>query len=157
MAKQLASERIELDGTLQARGYLWDQINHIASLGNPWPLLIINGPQVLDLEFNSGTYVFGPDNRSNATVGRALSLILANCMEVLAVDAIILEKMGIPVAAIGADTLIETMGRAIAQTHGYPVYPFMSVPHYHRAVEEDVQRPIEVLLPQIEEILQNGS
>jgi hypothetical protein len=56
-------------------------LNHIASLASPWPLLIINGPQVKTLGFNSGVYVFGPGTRANATVGRALSLTLANCME----------------------------------------------------------------------------
>ena len=56
-------------------------LNHIASLASPWPLLIVNGPQVKALKFNSGVYVFGPGTRANATVGRALSLVLANCME----------------------------------------------------------------------------
>ena len=56
-------------------------LNHLASMASPWPLLIINGPQVKDLGFNSGAYVFGPGARANATVGRALSLVLANCME----------------------------------------------------------------------------
>ena len=56
-------------------------LNHIASLASPWPLFIINGPQVKDLNFNRGMYVFGPGNRANATVGRAMSLVLANCME----------------------------------------------------------------------------
>ncbi len=56
-------------------------LNHIASLASPWPMFIINGPQVKELNFNSGMYVFGPGNRANATVGRAMSLVLANCME----------------------------------------------------------------------------
>ncbi|MBI2859201.1 MAG: hypothetical protein HYX90_08995 [Chloroflexi bacterium] len=55
--------------------------NHLASMGSPWPLLIINGPIVKKLNFNSGLYVLGPGNRPNATVGRALSLILWNCMD----------------------------------------------------------------------------
>ncbi|MBI2958250.1 MAG: hypothetical protein HYY32_05340 [Chloroflexi bacterium] len=56
--------------------------NHLASLGSPWPLLIINGPIVKKLNFNSGLYLFGPGNRANATVGRAMSLILWNCLDV---------------------------------------------------------------------------
>jgi hypothetical protein len=56
-------------------------LNRVASLAIPWPLLIVNGPQVKTLKFNSGVYVFGSGTRANATVGRALSLGLANCME----------------------------------------------------------------------------
>jgi len=57
------------------------QFNHVASMGSPWPLLIVNGPIVKELNFNSGLYFFGPGNRANATVGRALSLILWNCLD----------------------------------------------------------------------------
>jgi hypothetical protein len=42
------------------------------------PLIIVNGPIVKKLGFNSGGNVFGPGNRANATVGRALQLILRN-------------------------------------------------------------------------------
>ena len=56
-------------------------LNHIATTSSAWPLLIVNGPQVKEMGFNSGMYVFGPGTRANATVGRALSLILANCFD----------------------------------------------------------------------------
>lgn len=56
-------------------------LNHIASLDSPWPLVIVNGPQIKRLGFNSGMYVFGSGTRANAIVGRALSLVLSNCME----------------------------------------------------------------------------
>src|SRR5262249_8241910 len=56
-------------------------LHHIASLARPSPLLLINGPHVQGLRFNSGMSVFGPGTRANATVGRALSLVLGNCME----------------------------------------------------------------------------
>ena len=56
-------------------------LNHTATLGSAFPLLIINGPQVKKLGFNSGMYVFGPGNRANATVGRTLSLIMSNCFD----------------------------------------------------------------------------
>jgi hypothetical protein len=52
--------------------------NHLASLASPWPLLIVNGPIVRALGMNSGMYLFGPGNRVNSTVGRALSLLLWN-------------------------------------------------------------------------------
>ena len=42
------------------------------------PLLIVNGPARLQLGFNSGYGCFGPGCRANATVGRAIRLILIN-------------------------------------------------------------------------------
>jgi hypothetical protein len=42
------------------------------------PLLIVNGPVVRDLDVNAGPNVFGPGWRANATIGRALRLILLN-------------------------------------------------------------------------------
>jgi hypothetical protein len=42
------------------------------------PLLIVNGPARHALGFNSGYGCFGPGHRANATVGRAIRLILIN-------------------------------------------------------------------------------
>ena len=42
-------------------------------------LLIVNGPPVVSLGINSGGNVFGPGVRANATIGRALRLIIMNC------------------------------------------------------------------------------
>lgn len=42
------------------------------------PLLILNGPIVETLNFNSGYNLLGPGWRANATVGRAVNLILRN-------------------------------------------------------------------------------
>jgi hypothetical protein len=42
------------------------------------PLQIINGPIRKQLNFNCGAGVFGPGWRANATVGRALKLVLVN-------------------------------------------------------------------------------
>jgi hypothetical protein len=42
------------------------------------PLLIVNGPARRALDFNAGYGCFGPGRRANATVGRALRLILIN-------------------------------------------------------------------------------
>lgn len=42
------------------------------------PLLIVNGPVRKELGFNSSGNVFGPGFRANATVGRALRLIIMN-------------------------------------------------------------------------------
>jgi hypothetical protein len=41
-------------------------------------LIVVNGPISKKLEMNSGGNAFGPGNRANAAIGRALSLILLN-------------------------------------------------------------------------------
>jgi hypothetical protein len=56
------------------------KFNHLASLGSPWPLLVVNGPLGKELGFNSGMYVLGhAGHRANSTVARAISLLLWNC------------------------------------------------------------------------------
>jgi hypothetical protein len=57
------------------------KFNHMASLGSPWPLLIVNGPLGRELGFHNGMYVFGHTTRANSTVARAISLLLWNCAE----------------------------------------------------------------------------
>lgn len=42
------------------------------------PLIIVNGPIVQRLRINCGTGVFGPGWRANASIGRALRLVLVN-------------------------------------------------------------------------------
>ena len=41
-------------------------------------LLVVNGPIVKTLGMNSGVSVFGPGNRANATIGRAVRLVVMN-------------------------------------------------------------------------------
>ena len=43
-------------------------------------LLIVNGPVTQQLGINSGVSVFGPGHRANATIGRALRLIVMNVL-----------------------------------------------------------------------------
>lgn len=58
------------------------RFNHLASMGSPAPILILGGPIVNELGFNYERGVMGPSPaRANATVGRALSLLLWNCAE----------------------------------------------------------------------------
>jgi tripartite-type tricarboxylate transporter receptor subunit TctC len=45
---------------------------------NGTPLVIVNGPAVRELELNARGNVFGQGSRANATIGRALQLILRN-------------------------------------------------------------------------------
>jgi hypothetical protein len=42
------------------------------------PLIIVNGPIRHEIGMNSGSNLFGPANRANATIGRAIRLILIN-------------------------------------------------------------------------------
>ncbi|MBI2508868.1 MAG: hypothetical protein HYV99_02445, partial [Betaproteobacteria bacterium] len=42
------------------------------------PLIIVNGPIAKSLRINCGTGLFGPGWRANATIGRALRLVLVN-------------------------------------------------------------------------------
>jgi hypothetical protein len=57
------------------------KFNHLASLGSPWPLVIVNGPITRAIGLNSGSYLFGPGHRANTTIARAISLVLANCAQ----------------------------------------------------------------------------
>ena len=46
--------------------------------GSACPIIIVNGPIVEKAGLNSGANALGPGNRANATIGRAISLILRN-------------------------------------------------------------------------------
>ena len=49
-----------------------------ASTGGSAPLLVVSGPVVDDIGMNAGVNLFGPGNRANATIGRAVRLIILN-------------------------------------------------------------------------------
>ena len=49
-----------------------------ATTGGTAPLLIVNGPAAQQLNINGGVNCFGPGARANATIGRAIRLILMN-------------------------------------------------------------------------------
>ena len=51
--------------------------------GNVAVMLLLNGPIVTRCGFNAGHNALGPGNRANATVGRALNLILRNVGEAI--------------------------------------------------------------------------
>jgi hypothetical protein len=53
------------------------------STGGSATLLIVNGPVAKELGINSGANLFGPGNRANATIGRALRLFLMNVCGVI--------------------------------------------------------------------------
>ena len=54
-----------------------------ASTGGSAPLLIVAGPVVTDIGMNAAGNVFGPGNRANATLGRAMRLVLMNVFEMI--------------------------------------------------------------------------
>jgi hypothetical protein len=78
-------------------------------------------------------------------------------MSALAVDAVTLERMGVPVAAIGSDALVRSTGLAMARAHGYSDYPFVTVPHFLEPTFEAVQRTVDIALPQVETVLLHGT
>ena len=49
-----------------------------SSMGGAAVLTIVNGPVARDLNINARNNLFGPGNRANATIGRALRLVLMN-------------------------------------------------------------------------------
>ena len=49
-----------------------------SSMGGAATLVIVNGPAAQELGINSRNNLFGPGNRANATIGRAMRLILMN-------------------------------------------------------------------------------
>ncbi len=54
-----------------------------ASTGGAAPLLIVSGPLADEIGLNSGANVFGPGNRANATIGRAVRLIILNVFKMI--------------------------------------------------------------------------
>jgi hypothetical protein len=56
-------------------------LHHVASgLAGPTIVMLVNGPIVQKLGINTTSNVFGPGVRANATIGRALRLVLLNCL-----------------------------------------------------------------------------
>jgi hypothetical protein len=56
-------------------------LHHVASaLAGPTILILVNGPIATTLGINATNNVFGPGQRANATIGRALRLVLLNCL-----------------------------------------------------------------------------
>jgi hypothetical protein len=57
-------------------------LHHVASaLAGPTIVIVVNGPIARELGINATNNVFGPGHRANATIGRALRLVLLNCLK----------------------------------------------------------------------------
>src|SRR3954469_24156120 len=54
-----------------------------ASTGGSAPLLVVSGPYADEIGMNSDVNLFGPGNRANATIGRAVRLILRNVFQMI--------------------------------------------------------------------------
>src|SRR3981189_1154881 len=54
-----------------------------ASTGGSAPLLVVSGPYADDIGMNADVNLFGPGNRANATIGRAVRLILRNVFHLI--------------------------------------------------------------------------
>jgi hypothetical protein len=56
----------------------WNLNSGALSTSGPAPLIIVNGPVARQIGMRSGQNLFGPGNRANATIGRAMRLMLIN-------------------------------------------------------------------------------
>jgi hypothetical protein len=60
-----------------------DAAFHAEHLGGSlaaWPAFVVNGPLAAKLRLYNGPYVMAAGRRANASIGRAISLALANCL-----------------------------------------------------------------------------
>jgi hypothetical protein len=53
----------------------------VTSTGGAAPYLIVNGPIRTAIDLNGSSNLFGPGCRSNASIGRAIRLVLLNCLD----------------------------------------------------------------------------
>ena len=70
-------------------------------------------------------------------------------------DAITIEKRGIPAVVIGTDKLVNTTGRGMARAHGAPDFPFAVIEHPIENTREmdELQRKAEIAATQVQAIL----
>jgi hypothetical protein len=73
-------------------------------------------------------------------------------------DALTMERAGIPAVAIGVEKLVMTTGRGMARAQGIPDYPIAVVSHDMGAMadmkgDDDVQNMAATAAPQVEAIL----
>ncbi|RMF94181.1 MAG: hypothetical protein D6736_00550 [Nitrospinota bacterium] len=73
-------------------------------------------------------------------------------------DAVNLERRGIPAAVVGLDKLVQTTGRGMARAQGYPGMRFAVIPYATSdwggaAQEEELRAKAQAAAPQVERIL----
>lgn len=71
-------------------------------------------------------------------------------------DGIVLEKAGVPSAAIVTD-LFEVTGRAMAEQWGLPYYKFLTLPHpTANLTEAELDRRARAITPDVVKLLLQG-
>ncbi|MCH8893606.1 MAG: hypothetical protein J4N75_08000 [Chloroflexi bacterium] len=73
-------------------------------------------------------------------------------------DALLMEKAGIPAVSIGVEKLVKTTGRGMARAQGIPDYPIAVISHSMGPLadlkdEDDVRVLALAAAPQVEAIL----
>jgi hypothetical protein len=73
-------------------------------------------------------------------------------------DAINLERKGIPAAVVGQDKLINTTGKGMARAQGYPSMSFAVIPYSATnwggaATDAELKEKADTAAPQVERIL----
>lgn len=76
-------------------------------------------------------------------------------------DAITLERRGVPAAAVGVEKLVETTGRGMCRAQGVPDYPIASIAHPTGSLAsvtdaETLSRFAAAIADQVERILTGG-
>jgi hypothetical protein len=76
-------------------------------------------------------------------------------------DAITLERRGIPTAAVGVKKLVETTGRGMCRAQGIPEYPIATIDHATGSLVSlndaaTASRYAEEIAGQVERILTTG-
>ena len=56
----------------------FDMLGSATTTGSACPVVIVNGPAALAAGMNAGANALGPGNLANASIGRALGLVLRN-------------------------------------------------------------------------------
>lgn len=69
-----------------------------------------------------------------------------NCSAAV-LDALTMEKRGIPAVCIGVETLVMTGGRGMAMAHGVPDYPIAGF--RHKLGQEEIRELVAEAIPQV--------
>jgi hypothetical protein len=73
-------------------------------------------------------------------------------------DAIVLERRGVPSVPVGTDKLVESTGRAMARMHGVPDFPIATIPWSRGGMDnissaDDARSLAELAVRQVEDIV----
>jgi len=121
-------------------------LNHIASTSSPWPLFVVNGPIIDALGLNDGAGVMGPGHHANATIGRAISLTLANCLDAR-VGGVQQGVLGIP-SRMGGGVIAEQIDsgwQPLSESLGVAAgtSAITAIPHFMGGPQEIIAHPAE--------------